>query len=58
MPAFIVTRSANALLVDDIQILGGRSKLREEFFHTFNELFDHQKADYLDDTTPKSSRAG
>jgi chromosomal replication initiator protein len=56
MPAFHRHyRSADALLVDDIQILGGKERMQEEFFHTFNELFDHQKQIVLcSDTTPKS----
>ena len=48
-------RSADVLLVDDVHILGGKERMQEEFFHTFNELYDHQKQIVISsDSTPKS----
>ena len=57
MPAFQrYYRSADVLLVDDIQILAGKERMQEEFFHTFNELYDHQKQIVLSsDLAPKST---
>ena len=49
-------RSADVLLVDDVQTLANKERTQEEFFHTFNELYDHQKQIILSsDATPKST---
>ncbi len=36
-------RKLDCLLLDDIQFLAGKDKSAEEFFHTFNPLFDSKK---------------
>ncbi len=51
-------RTADVLMVDDIQILAGKERTQEEFFHTFNELFDHQKQIILSSDSPPKNTPG
>jgi len=50
-------RYVDLLLIDDVHFLSGKERTQDEFFHTFNELFNHEKQIVLSsDRSPQEIR--
>jgi chromosomal replication initiator protein len=50
-------RNVDVLLLDDVQFLSGKERIQEEFFHTFNDVFESGKQVVLSSDRPASEIA-
>lgn len=50
-------RKLDCLIIDDIQFLANKDRTQEEFFHTFNELYDNNKQIIISSDKPPKDLA-
>ncbi len=51
-------RTIDALLIDDIHFLAGKDRMQEEFFHTFNAIFENHKQIVMTSDRPAGELSG